>query len=152
MSTVGTGRSAWTTMMRVTLELATRICEAAITRARELGLRVSVAIVDASGNLVQVVRMDGCNFLSPDIARGKALAAAAWQVPSGDLAARWAASPLAGPGMIAASGHRIVPVAGGVPIVRDGLVIGAVGVSGARSDEDAQVATAGVESVGLARR
>jgi uncharacterized protein GlcG (DUF336 family) len=95
--------------------------------------------------------MDGTNFLSPDIARGKALAAAAWKIPSADLASRWASSPLAGPGMIAASGDRIVPVAGGIPIVRGGEVIGAVGVSGARSDEDAQVATAALESVGLAR-
>jgi uncharacterized protein GlcG (DUF336 family) len=144
-----TSRARCAVVTGVTLELAKRICEDGVARARELGLRVSVAVVDQGGNLVQVVRMDGCNFLAPDIARGKAVAAAAWQIPSGVLAERWAATPVTGSGMVAISGGRIVPVRGAIPLVREGVVVGAVGVSGARSEEDEQVAHAAISAAGV---
>ena len=68
--------------------------------ARDNGLRLSVAVLDAGGHVVQVSRMDGCNFLSRDIARGKAYGAAAWKVPSAGLSSRFSGNPAAASGMV----------------------------------------------------
>jgi len=60
------------------------------TQPTQQGLRLAIAILDSGGNVVLITRMDGCNFLSPDIARGKAFGAAAWKTPPAELNARFA--------------------------------------------------------------
>src|SRR5438132_7151916 len=116
------------------------MADAALDHARQHGWRVAVAVLDSGGHVVLVTRMDGCNFLSPDIARGKAYAAAAWKLPSAELSQRWAASAVTAAGMVAASGSRIVPIQGGLPLYDGRSCVGAIGVSGARSNEDEDAA------------
>ncbi|HEY3061902.1 MAG TPA: heme-binding protein [Chloroflexota bacterium] len=136
-------------MAEVDLQVAARMTEAVIGFARDNSLRLSVAVLDGGGHVVQVSRMDGCNFLSPDIARGKAYGAVAWKVPSAELSNRFSGNPAAASGMVAISGQRIVPVQGALPIFDGGTCIGAIGVSGARSNEDEDAARAAIQAAGF---
>jgi uncharacterized protein GlcG (DUF336 family) len=139
----------WAGMPELDLAAADTMTRAAIDLAVQNGWRLSIAVLDAGGNVVRVTRMDGCNFLSPDIARGKAFGATAWKVPSADLNARFGASPAASAGMVAISGGRMVPVQGALPIWDGARCVGAIGVSGARSDEDEQAARTGLTAAGF---
>jgi uncharacterized protein GlcG (DUF336 family) len=130
------------------LEAADTLTRAAFDYARQNGLLLAVAILDAGGNTVRITRMDGCNFLSPDIARGKAFGAAAWKLPSAELGKRFT-TPAAAAGMVGISGERIVPHQGALPIYSDGRCIGSIGVSGARSDQDEDAARAGLQAAGF---
>lgn len=136
-------------MPEITLELARKICEAAIGHARQNGWAISVAVLDPGGYVLNVSRMDGCNFLAPDIARGKAYAAAAWKAPSADLGTRWHDNATAAAGMVGISGHRVVPLQGALPVWDGGRCVGAVGCSGVRSDQDEACARAGIEAAGF---
>jgi uncharacterized protein GlcG (DUF336 family) len=131
------------------LEAARKMTDVAFDFARQNGLRLAVAVLDAGGHVMQVSRMDGCNFLSPDIARGKAYGAAAWKVPSVDLANRFQSNAAASSGMVGISGLRIVPVQGALPIWDGGRCVGAIGASGARSDQDEEAARAGLKAAGF---
>ena len=131
------------------LQTADTLTAAAFDFARKNNLIISVAVLDAGGHPIRVSRMDGCNFLSPDIARGKAYGAVAWKMPSAELNKRFA-TPGAGSGMVGISGQRIVPVQGALPIWSDGRCVGAIGVSGARSDEDEEAARSAIQAVGFA--
>jgi uncharacterized protein GlcG (DUF336 family) len=131
------------------LAAADAMTRAAIDVAVRNGWRLAIAILDTGGNVVRVTRMDGCNFLSPDIARGKAFGAAAWKAASSDLNQRFGASPAASAGMVAISGGRMVPVQGALPIWDGNRCIGAIGVSGARSGEDEEAARAGIAAAGF---
>jgi uncharacterized protein GlcG (DUF336 family) len=131
------------------LEAARRMTDAAFDFARQNSLRLSVAVLDAGGHVMHISRMDGCNFLSPDIARGKAYGAVAWKVPSADLANRFQSNAAASAGMVGISGLRIVPVQGAVPIWDGGRCVGAVGASGARSDQDEEAARTAIKAAGF---
>jgi glc operon protein GlcG len=103
---------------------------------------VSIAVVDPAGELVAFVRMDGAPLSSVDISRGKARTAARFRRPSKALE-----EAIAG-GRTAILGFEgITPIEGGVPMVVGGEVVGAVGVSGVTSPQDAQVAQAGAGAV-----
>jgi len=139
-------------MPELDLVAADSMTRAAIDLARQNSWRLAIAILDAGGNVVRITRMDGCNFLSPDIARGKAFGAAAWKVPSADLNSRFGASPASSAGMVAISSGRLVPVQGALPIWDGTRCVGAIGVSGARSDEDEQAARAGLTAAGFSEK
>ena len=131
-------------MPELDLAAADVMTDAAIGYARQHDLRLAIAVLDAGGNVVRITRMDGCNFLSPDIARGKAFGAAAWKLPSLDLNTRFQTNPASAAGMVAMSGNRIAPVQGALPIWDGNRCVGAIGASGARSDEDEDAARAGL--------
>jgi glc operon protein GlcG len=131
------------------LAAANRMTEAAIAFAEQNNLRLSIAVLDAGGNVVRITRMDGCNFLSPDIARGKAYGAAAWKLPSLDLNARFQTNAASAAGMVAASAGRLTPVQGALPIWDGQRCLGAIGASGARSDEDEAAVRAGLTAAGF---
>lgn len=135
-------------MAELNLEVADKLTSAAFDFARQQGLKLSVAVLDAGGHVLRVSRMDGCNFLSPDIARGKAYGAVAWKMPSADLGQRFT-TPGAASGMVGISGQRIVPVQGALPIWSDGRCVGSIGVSGARSDQDEEAARTAIKAAGL---
>ncbi len=136
-------------MPGMTLALARAICDGAIKHAQEQGWKISVAVLDAGGNPVLVNRMDECNFLSADIARGKAYGAAAWRIPSADLSQRFSQLAASAPGMVAASGQRLVPVQGALPVWDGGECIGAVGASGVLSSQDEDAVRTGILAAGL---
>lgn len=135
-------------MAELNLEVADKLTSAAFDFARQQGLKLSVAVLDAGGHVLRVSRMDGCNFLSPDIARGKAYGAVAWKMPSADLGQRFT-TPGAASGMVGISGQRIVPVQGALPIWSDGRCVGSIGVSGARSDQDEEAARTAIKAAGF---
>jgi uncharacterized protein GlcG (DUF336 family) len=139
-------------MTELDLAAADTMTRAAIDVAVQNGWRIAIAVLDAGGNVVRITRMDGCNFLSPDIARGKAFGAAAWKLPSAELNSRFGSSPASSAGMVSVGGGRFVPVQGALPIWDGTRCVGAIGVSGARSDEDEAAARAGLVAAGFADR
>ncbi|HEV7891198.1 MAG TPA: heme-binding protein [Pyrinomonadaceae bacterium] len=129
----------------VTLKEARKIIEAAEKRAKKLGQPMNIAVVDSGGNLVAHVRMDGAWVGSIDISINKAWTARAFDISTKEL------SQMAQPGQdfygIHVSNHgRVMIFAGGIPLKRDGLVVGAVGVSGGTGDQDQEVAEAGANA------
>jgi glc operon protein GlcG len=130
-----------------TLELADvkQIAAAAEAEALAHQWAVSIAIVDAGGHLLWLQRLDGAAPISAQIAPAKAHTAALGRRESKvyeDMINGGRQSFLSAPGL---SGL----LEGGVPIVKDGQHIGAVGVSGVKSSEDAQIARAGIAALGL---
>jgi uncharacterized protein GlcG (DUF336 family) len=116
--------------------------EAAQGEARRQGWAVSIMVVDAAGEPVAFARMDGAPFSSANVARDKARSAARFRRPTKAFADAVAEGRV---GVLALEGA--VPVEGGVPITVEGQVVGAVGVSGVTSQQDAQVAQAGAAAV-----
>jgi glc operon protein GlcG len=121
---------------------AERAIAAAAAEARRQGWAVSIAVVDPAGELVAFLRMDGAAQSSVDVSRAKARTAARFRRPTRAFDSTLTAGRLAILGLEGAT-----PVEGGVPIVINGEVVGAVGVSGVTSAQDAQVARAGAGAV-----
>lgn len=132
--------------MSLTLEEANRIVSGAIAKAREINIRVSAAVVDAGGRLVALQRMDNAIWASAYGSQGKAVASAAFGRASGELAPR--ADQPTPRGIAAAEGGHMIMGQGAVPIVRNGVVVGACGVGGGTSQEDEDCARAGVAQLG----
>jgi uncharacterized protein GlcG (DUF336 family) len=126
----------------VTLDNARRIIAAAEKKATDIGQPMNIAVADAGGNLVAHVRMDGAWLGSIDISIKKAFTSRAFDIETKDL------GKLAQPGedffgIHASNDGKIMIFAGGVPLKRDGKVIGAIGVSGGSGKQDQAVAEAG---------
>ncbi len=127
----------------ITLEEAKGIVSAAEQKAQQMGQPMNIAVMDAGRNLVAFHRMDGAWVASIDIAIDKAFTSAGRGLTTreiGEMAQP--GQPLFG--INTTNGGRIIIFAGGVPLMRDGEVVGAVGVSGGTPDEDHEVAEAGV--------
>lgn len=139
-------------MAKLTLSDAQNILENALAKAKELSLMpLTVAVLDDGGHLKAFARQDGPGApLRPHIAVGKAYGAIGTGMSSRELEKRAIERPHFINGAIAASGGRVVPVAGGL-LIRDETndIIGAVGVSGDTSDNDELVAITGIESAGF---
>ncbi|MDG6914581.1 MAG: heme-binding protein [Nitrososphaerota archaeon] len=131
-------------MPDVTLAQAQEWIRKACAKAAQLGVKVSACVVDSAGNVVATARMDGAFIVSPDVARGKAYTAAAFRANSKDMAERMKDRPVAAMGLINASGNRLVLLPGGVVAKKGDDVIGAIGVSGATSDQDHECAVEAV--------
>ena len=128
--------------MALTLEEANRIAQGAIAKARELNIRISVAVCDTGGRLMAFQRMDNAIWAGAYGSQGKAVASAAFGRPSGELSER--ANHPTPSGIAAAEGGHMIMGQGAVPIIRNGVVIGACGVGGGTSQEDEDCAAAGV--------
>jgi uncharacterized protein GlcG (DUF336 family) len=126
----------------VTLADARRVIAAAEKKAQAIGQPMNIAVVDPGGNLVSHVRMDGAWLGSIDISINKAFTARAFDIATKDLAAH---SQSGGQffGIHGSNGGRIMIFAGGVPLTRDGKVVGGLGVSGGSGEQDQTVAEAG---------
>jgi len=130
------------TIMALTLAEATQVIQGALARARELNIKISVAVCDAGGRLVAFNRMDGALWAGVYGSQGKAIASVAFARPSGELQER-AGSPII-QGIMAAEGGHMIPSQGAVPIIRNGVVEGACGVGGGTAQQDEDCARAGV--------
>jgi glc operon protein GlcG len=128
----------------ITLDSARKAAAPAIAEAQKNNWRMAVAVVDISGDLVYFEKMDGTQAASVNIAVDKARSSARFKRPTKALQDALAAGG-AGLRMLALEGA--VPVDGGVPLIADGKIVGAIGVSGGTSDQDAQCAKAGADSV-----
>jgi glc operon protein GlcG len=133
--------------MPLTLHDATQVIGRAQAKAADIGIRVTVAVVDEGGLLIALARMDGAPPLTPQIAEAKAVGAAMLHRDGASLA------DLAKdrPGFFSVADRLVrvpmVPGLGSVLIKRDGKVLGAVGVSGGRPEQDLECAEAGISSV-----
>lgn len=125
---------------------AKRAAEAAEAEAKSNGWPVVIAIVDAAGHLLYLQRNDGAQLGSIDVALGKATTAALFRRPTKDWEERLAEGRL---GYLSFPNRTLLE--GGVPVLVDGEVVGAIGVSGVKSGEDAQIARAGVAALGAAK-
>ena len=126
----------------VTLSDARRIIAAAEKKAAELEQPMNIAVADAGGNLVSHVRMDGAWIGSIDISQKKAYTSRAFDIATKDLASH-SQSGQQFFGIHASNDGRIMIFAGGIPLNKDGKVVGAIGVSGGSGDQDHAVAEAG---------
>ncbi len=125
---------------------ASQIMDAASQKAAEVGKPVSIAIVDAGGSLMSLERLGDAPSATVMVAEGKAVASAVMGRDSGRLEAMAQSLPLIINSMMMRYDGRFVPAQGGVVIRQDEEVVGAIGVSGATSDEDEAIARAGAEA------
>ncbi len=136
--------------MKVTLEKASIIVDRALKKADEMKIQpICVAVLDEGGHLVALKRADGASILRPTIAIGKAWGAIGMGESSRRLAERLKERPAFLGALSDMSGGKVVPVAGGVLIMDGATIIGAVGASGATSDEDEACSVAGIQAAGL---
>lgn len=131
----------------MTLAAARRMIDTVESVARELRVALSVAVVDAGDQLVAFARMDGADLVSIELARNKAYSALMNRMPTRDL------GPVVQPGAEfygydSLAGGRMIVFAGGMPIERNGVLVGAVGVSGGSSEEDQRAADAAAAAFG----
>ena len=137
--------------MKLTLENASIIVDKTLEKARELKIRpLCVAVLDEGGHLKALKREDGASILRPQIAIGKAWGAVGMGESSRELGQRLKDRPTFLNSLSDLSDGKVVPVAGGVLILEDNSIIGAVGVSGGTSDEDEACAIEGIRAAGLA--
>lgn len=133
--------------MTFTLTEAQQLIDRAHAKARELGINITVAVVDDGGLLIALSRMDGAPPLSPQVAESKAVGAVMLHRDGGSLAELAKDRP----GFFAVADRLtrmpIVPGLGSVLIKRDREVLGAVGVSGGRPEQDLECAQAGISSI-----
>jgi uncharacterized protein GlcG (DUF336 family) len=122
---------------------ARRIIAAGERKAIEIGVPYNIAVADAGGGLIAHARMDGAWLGSVDIAINKAWTARAFDMPTDDLS-HLAQSGQQGFGINTTNDSRVVIFGGGIPVKRDGVVIGAVGASGGSVAQDIEVAKAAV--------
>ena len=128
----------------ISLEMAKKAAVAAAAEARRNGWFMAIAVTEPSGDLVYFEKMDNTQIGSINIALGKARTAAKFKRPSKvfqDLLAK-------GDNFTYLLGlEGAMPVQGGLPIVVDGRIVGAIGISGATGDQDSQCAVAGLEAL-----
>ena len=138
-------------MPSVSLEAASLIVAKSIEKGRELGFKpLTVAVLDAGGQLKAFKREDGSSLLRPEIAMGKAWGVLGMGHGGRELARRAAKVPMFFNALSVMSDGRMVPVPGGVLIrSADGEVMGAVGISGDNADNDEICAVHGIESANL---
>ena len=129
--------------MGLSLADANRIVGASIAAAEEMGVRLSVAVVDAGGQLVAFQRMEGAIAVSATAAPGKAVGSVFFGRDSRLIDA---GSPVM-QAILGSQGGRIIPAQGAVPIYRDGVLVGAIGGSGGTAQEDEDCVRKGLEAL-----
>ena len=128
----------------ITLENAKKAAAPALAEAKKNNWAMAVSIVDIAGNLVYFEKMDGTQTGSVNVAIEKARTAALFKRPSRTFQDNVASG---GAGLRILGLPGAVPVEGGIPLVMDGKIVGAIGVSGGTSDQDGQCAKAGADTL-----
>jgi uncharacterized protein GlcG (DUF336 family) len=137
---------AFVTRPSLTLATARRLIDAASAHAEQIGVALSLAVLDAGGHEIATARMDGAALGTMRLAVDKAYTAALWQIPSGDL---HESSQPGGDdwGVTSTEGGRIVVYQGGLPVFHDGELAGAMGASGGTAEQDAECVRTAIETV-----
>ena len=129
-------------MTKSLFELNRQFLDAGLKKADEFGVKVSIAVVDAHGDLIILERMQGAVSLSPKIAMGKASAAAIFMRPTAEFEPRVQQNSAFWSGISSMTSGALLFGRGAVPLKRGGETIGAIGVSGATSEQDEMIAQA----------
>jgi glc operon protein GlcG len=128
----------------INLEVAKKAAAAAVAEARKNNWNMVVAVTDPGGSLVYLEKMDGTQTGSVNVALGKARSAALYKRST----KVWQDIVAGGGGGLRILGlEGAVPIDGGLPVVMDGKIVGAIGLSGGSADQDAQCAKAGADAV-----
>jgi glc operon protein GlcG len=122
------------------LQDARKMTDVAVAKAEQMGVKVSVVVLDEGGHIVSINRMDGAGYVTAEIALGKASASAAFKRSSAQLQSSAEGKPTFFSGISTLLHGRFLAGQGALPILKDGACLGAVGVSGAKSDEDEAIA------------
>ena len=130
------------TALKLTHEGALKVLNGALAKATELGVPQNITIVDEGGNLLAYIRMDGAKLLSRETSLSKAITAASHRQPSSRL------NPKDEVKLSLAAGQRLTNLEGGLPIIIDGHVLGAIGVGSGTGAQDVEVARAGLAAIG----
>nr|WP_087573730.1 heme-binding protein [Sphingomonas sp. CDS-1] len=137
--------SASLSVRSITPLAAHRAVGAAMARAEREGLAIVACVVDSGGRTIAHLRMTDAPFHSNGIAKDKAFTAASFRMPTEELGARLAHDAVLRDGI--AQRRRTILFGGGLPIMEQGHVIGAIGVSGASEEQDRLIAQAGIEAI-----
>jgi len=132
-------------MASLTLAEAERILQAAKATALEMGVKMGISVVDDRGDLICMARLDGAPWRTPIVSQGKAQASACFGLPSGELTDRSMTPVMRA--MMHLEGGRFIPGQGALPITRNGELVGAIGCSGGTSQQDEDVARAGLKAL-----
>lgn len=132
---------------KLTLAGAKAVLAAAEKRSAEIAVPMDIAIVDDGGHLLAFSRMDGAKLSSIDIAIGKALGSALRRLPTGPVRAGDQINLIVSLGLAIGSHGKQTPIRGGVPLLVDGICVGAVGTSNGTEDQDLDVAQAGAKAL-----
>ncbi|WP_316527826.1 GlcG/HbpS family heme-binding protein [Kitasatospora brasiliensis] len=131
----------------ISSELAQKIIEAAATAALATDKRFGISVVDESGHLKAFLRQDGAKLITLQVSQDKAYTAAASQLSTEQWSENLKKDEVVGNG--APTGiSRLVALGGGLPIVVDGEIVGAIGVSGGHWTDDVKIAEAGLSVLG----
>jgi glc operon protein GlcG len=128
----------------ISLEQAKKVIAGAEAEAKKNSWNVVIAVLDSGGHVVMLQRLDGAQLGSIEVAKEKAYSAVLYRRPTKafqDLVGQ------GGPNLRLLRLSGASPLEGGIPIIVDGKIIGAVGVSGVTSEQDAQIAQAGAEAL-----
>jgi glc operon protein GlcG len=132
---------------KLTLEGARAVLMAAQRRAEGIQIPVNIAVTDEAGHLLAFERMDGAKPSSIAIAQVKAQAAAMRRAPTGPAMAGDHVNVALALGLAAAASGHQTPIRGGVPLIVDGEVVGAIGVSAGTEEQDLDIARAGAAAI-----
>jgi len=130
-------------MIEMTLELAEKIAKAALEKSKEFKRPMSVSVVDESGRMVYYSRANGAGFFTFDTSRAKAMAAASFKRSTLDITEQKDRNPLLWYSLPSVIPAQALPSPGGIPIWKDGRIIGAIGIGGGSPDEDNACCEAG---------
>ena len=131
--------------MELSLEEAKKIVQDAETKAKEIGVKMNIAVVDVGGNLVAFERMDNAWMGSINIAQSKAFTAVAFNMTTEDLGKESQIGKSLF-GINTTNDGKILIFGGGIPLTRKGVLVGAIGVSGGAVPQDIEVAKAGAKN------
>jgi glc operon protein GlcG len=132
---------------KLTLEGAELVLAAAQARAVEIKVPMDIAVVDDGAHLLAFARMDGAKLSSVEIAIRKAQGAAIRRLPTAPARTGEEVNVVLSMGLALATAGRQIPVRGGIPLLVDGVCVGAIGVSNGTEDQDVDVAQAGVRAL-----
>ncbi|MCS3904567.1 uncharacterized protein GlcG (DUF336 family) [Methylohalomonas lacus] len=135
-------------MIEMTLEMARQAAEAAHETSKQFNKPMSVSVVDEAGRLVFYSRGDGAGFFTFDTSRAKAMAAASFRRSTMEITEHKDQNPLLWYSLPSVMPAQALPSPGGVPIWKDGHVIGGIGLGGGAPDEDDTCAIAGAKAIG----
>src|SRR5262249_94295 len=134
--------------MALTLEMAERFIAAAKVKAQQQGWAMSLAVVDNSGNVVALARMDGARWLTAGVAQSKAFTAATFRRSSAEVAELAQTRPLLFGSIGGLAGRPLLLAGGGLPLIIQGGLLGGGGARGGTEGEDMEWGGAGLSGVG----
>lgn len=122
-----------------------KVLAAAVTKAQEIGVPMGISVVDAGGTLIGFIKMDGAFVHTNHTSYSKAYTAASIKKPSGASGI----PPNITAEISSTTGGKFTTLPGGQPLVKDGKVVGAIGVGGGKGEQDEAVAKAGVDALAV---